>query len=234
MSDDLFDDNKKRTVFETLNGVDVRDLTKNKSGKTYLSWAHAWAEVKKRFNSVSYEIKEFDGLPYLYDENAGYMIFTSVTIDGETHPMWLPVMDGANNAMKKEKYSYEVIEWKNRQKTGNMIEKWVQSATMFDINKAIMRCLVKNLAMFGLGLYIYQGEDLPSVSEIDSIDIQGLSTIQIFKKYSISLVKASEILQQASATPFADVPCFENMNEAQINYMSDTKVIQWLANVAGK
>lgn len=230
----MSDDNKKLTTFDTLNAVDVRMLAKQKSGKTYLSWAHAWAEVKKRFDDVSYEIKEFNGLPYLYDENAGYMIFTSVTIGDQTHPMWLPVMDGANNAMKKEKYSYEVIEWKNRQKTGNMIEKWVQSATMFDINKAIMRCLVKNLAMFGLGLYIYQGEDLPTVSDIDTIDIVGLSTIQVFKKYSISLVKASEVLQQASGTPFDDMPCFEGMNEAQTMYMSDPKVIQWLANVAGK
>jgi hypothetical protein len=71
--------------------------------------------------------------------------------------MWLPVMDGANKAMKRTPYTYKV--W-NRQ-TKQWTEKTVAAATMFDINKTIMRCLVKNLAMFGLGLYIYAGEDLP-------------------------------------------------------------------------
>ena len=46
-------------------------------------------------------------------------------------------------------------------------EKECKAASMFDINTAIMRCLTKNLAMFGLGLYIYAGEDIPSV-EVDS------------------------------------------------------------------
>jgi hypothetical protein len=80
------------------------------------------------------------------------MVFTNVTIDGITHSMWLPVMDGANKAMKNHPYKYA---------TKYNGEKTVDAATMFDINKTMMRCLVKNLAMFGLGLYIYAGEDLP-------------------------------------------------------------------------
>ena len=70
-------------------------------------------------------------------------------------------MNGANKAMKNKPYTYEVIEWVNRQKTGKMIPKTVEAYTMFDVNKTVMRCLVKNMAMFGLGLYIYAGEDLP-------------------------------------------------------------------------
>jgi hypothetical protein len=71
--------------------------------------------------------------------------------------MWLPVMDGANKAMKRQPYTYKVWDRYNNK----WQEKQVAAATMFDINKTIMRCLVKNLAMFGLGLYIYAGEDLP-------------------------------------------------------------------------
>lgn len=138
--------------FEELNSLNVNDKTEKKNGLTYLSWAWAWAEFKKVYPEATYEIvKQENGLPYAYDENTGYMVYTRVTADGITHEMWLPVMDGANNAMKSQPYE-KATKYKTVQ---------VEPATMFDINKAIMRCLTKNLAMFGLGLYIYAGEDLP-------------------------------------------------------------------------
>ena len=161
-------------VFEKLNAINVNDKTEIKDdGKnklTYLSWAWAWAEVKKAYPDAQYEIKKFENnLPYVYDEKTGYMVFTSVTIEGITHEMWLPVMDGTNKAMKSEPYNYKVKEykWQNgkNQFTGNYIDKTINAATMFDINKTIMRCLTKNLGMFGLGLYIYAGEDLPETEQ---------------------------------------------------------------------
>lgn len=140
------------SVFEKLNKVNVNDHVETKNGLTYLSWAWAWAEVKKKFPDAMYEVKKFEnGLPYVFDENTGYMVFTSVTVDGQTHEMWLPVMDANNEAMKNKPYEVQ----KKYKKVS------VKAATMFDVNKAIMRCLTKNLAMFGLGLYIYAGEDLP-------------------------------------------------------------------------
>ncbi|WP_285046329.1 DUF1071 domain-containing protein [Lactococcus petauri] len=156
---------ENKTPFEKLYYIDVSDnVETKKSGKTtlsYLSWTWAWAEFAKRFPSATYEIEKFeapDGTkrPYIYDESTGYMVFTNVTIDGLTHEMWLPVMDGANKAMKSKPYKYM---------TKYNGEKSVEAASMFDVNKTIMRCLVKNLAMFGLGLYIYSGEDLPEVDE---------------------------------------------------------------------
>lgn len=143
---------KAQTSFEKLYSINVNDKTEEKNGLTYLSWAWAIAEFKKVHPNMTYEVKKFEnGLPYVYDENTGYMVFTSVTVDGLTHEMWLPVMDGNNKAMKSQPYTI-----KTKYK-----EIHVNSATMFDINKTIMRCLTKNLAMFGLGLYIYSGEDLP-------------------------------------------------------------------------
>lgn len=142
--------------FDRLNGINVNEYTEKKNGLTYLSWANAWAEVKKIYPDAQYTIKRFgNSLPYVYDEDTGYMVFTDVTIEGLTYEMWLPVMDGANKSMKKTAYKYQT-------KYG---EKTVEPATMFDINKTIMRCLVKNLAMFGLGLYIYAGEDLPETEK---------------------------------------------------------------------
>ena len=123
------------TKFEEVMKVNVNDKTEKKGNLTYLSWAWAWAEFKKLYPDATYEVKKFDGLPYVHDSDTGYMVYTSVTADGMTYEMWLPVMDARN--------------------------KTLMNATMFDINKTIMRCLAKNLAMFGLGLYIYAGEDLP-------------------------------------------------------------------------
>ena len=100
---------ENKSVFDTLFAVNVNGHTeKKKSGNTeltYLSWPFAWAEVKKTYPEATYEVvKQDNGLPYTFDENTGYMVNTRVTIEGVTHEMWLPVMDGANKAMKAEVY----------------------------------------------------------------------------------------------------------------------------------
>lgn len=157
----------KKGIFETLFALDVNSKVEDKNGLKYLSWSWAWAEVKKRYPSAYYSIERFgeEKLPYIFDEDLGYMVFTRVNIEGEEYEMWLPVMDSSNKAMLNHEYTYEV----NRKKWDNNTRRYiyeketktVAKASMFDINKTIMRCLVKNLSMFGLGLYIYSGEDLP-------------------------------------------------------------------------
>ena len=147
----------KKELFEQIYKINVSDKTEQKNGLTYLSWAWAWAEFIKVCPDARYEIKMFDGKPYIYDEKLGYMVFTSVTVGDDTKEMWLPVMDGANKAMLDHPYKYTIGKY----------ERVCQAATMFDINKTIMRCLTKNLAMFGLGLYIYAGEDLPEEEKAD-------------------------------------------------------------------
>ena len=94
------------SVFKTLNGINVNEHKEEKNGLSYLSWVWAWAEVKKNYPDAVYSIEKFNGLPYVYDENTGYMVYTTVTIEGITHEMWLPVMDGANKAMKAQAYKY--------------------------------------------------------------------------------------------------------------------------------
>jgi hypothetical protein len=137
---------RKQTTFEKLSAVNVNKYVEKKNNLTYLSWAYAWAETKKHCPDARYEILDTE-----YDDAIGFMCHTQVTIEGETLSMWLPVMDSKNQAMKKQMYSY----------TTRYGEKQVAQATTTDINKTIMRCLTKNLAMFGLGIYIYAGEDMP-------------------------------------------------------------------------
>ena len=141
-----------REKFQELYSLDVNKYVEKKQGLSYLTWSYAWAEFKKIYPDATYEVKKDEsGKCYFGDESIGYMVYTSVTAGGLTYEMWLPVMDNANKSMKLNAYTYSTRQG----------DKTVEAVSMFDINKAVMRCLVKNLAMFGLGLYIYAGEDLP-------------------------------------------------------------------------
>lgn len=149
-------------TFEILNAINVNGMTEKKKQTngttlTYISWASAYQIAKQHFPDLSYEVERNPetGLPYWYDPLTGYMVFTKVTINGVTHEMWLPVLDATNHAMKSEPYQV-----KTKYKTLT-----IQKASMADINRSIMRCLTKCLGMHGLGLYLYQGEDLPSVEQ---------------------------------------------------------------------
>ena len=194
----------RKEIFKELVQIDVSDYIEQKNGLNYLSWANAIQEVCKRHNQeFDYEIEKFGErkLPYVYDEGVGFMVFTNITLFGKTREMWLPVMDGANQAMLKEPYTYKVkkYEWnpetRKKEFIGNYEEKTVERATMFDVNKTIMRCLVKNLAMFGLGLYIYAGEDLPfeiaepiTDKQKERIGELGIIVPNVLKKFKVSSI----------------------------------------------
>ena len=195
---------KTKSVFETLSAINVNDKAEKKSGLTYLSWAWAWGEVKKIYPDAIYHIVRcpVSQAVYSFDADLGYMVMTSVTIQGETLQMWLPVMDGANKAMKNVSYDY----------TTRYGDKSVEQASMFDINKTLMRCLVKNLAMFGLGHYIFAGEDLP---ENESDDVAN-TTSKPFVKIPALAQPSTAKKQLKKATPEWD------------------KVTQWITANKGK
>lgn len=152
-------DERRAAFFDAAYSLNVNDKVEKFENLTYLSWANAWAEFKKIYPSASYRVikNPTTNLPYFEDPNTGLMVYTEVTAEEITYEMWLPVMNSSNKAMKLTPYTYQVWNKQNRQYENRTVE----AATMFDVNKAVMRCLVKNLAMFGLGLYIYAGEDLP-------------------------------------------------------------------------
>ncbi len=129
------------SVFETLSAVNVNGHTEKKNGLTYLSWAWAWAEVKKAYPDAQYKIYETpEGCIYWTDGRTCW-VKTGVTINGLEHIEYLPVMDFRNASIPAEK------------------------VTSTDVNKAIQRSLTKACARHGLGLYIYAGEDLPETGQ---------------------------------------------------------------------
>lgn len=152
-------DERRAAFFEAAYSLNLNDKCEKKDNLTYLTWAYAWAEAKKIYPSITYRIikNPTTNLPYFEDENTGLIVYTEVTAEGITYEMWLPVMNSANKAMKSQPYQYQVYNKQTRQYETRTVE----AATMFDVNKAIMRCLVKNLSILGIGLYIYAGEDLP-------------------------------------------------------------------------
>lgn len=128
---------EKQSVFEKLNAVNVSDKTEKKNDLTYLSWAWAWQELKKRYpdaTSTVYENK--DGWIYHTDGRTAW-VKCGVTVNGLEQVEILPVMDYRNNSIP------------------------VAKLTSYDVNKSIQRCITKAIARHGLGLYIYAGEDLP-------------------------------------------------------------------------
>lgn len=129
---------KGSNYFNELNTIDVNDKIEKKNGLSYLSWAFAWGELKKRYPEATYTIYEnAQGLNYHTDGRTAW-VKTGVTVEGIEHIEYLPVMDYRNNSIPIDKL------------------------TSFDVNKAIQRSLTKAVARHGLGLYIYAGEDLPS------------------------------------------------------------------------
>lgn len=118
--------------------TNVNAHTEKKNGLTYLSWAWAWAEVLKADTSAKFHVEQFNGMPYM-DVNGTGMVWVTVTIFDQARTCMLPVMDYRN--------------------------KPIQNPDAFQVNTAIMRCLVKAIALHGLSLYIYAGEDVPEDSD---------------------------------------------------------------------
>lgn len=127
--------------FVELNNINVNDKTEKKNGLTYLSWAWAWTEIKKRHPDATYKVYETDGGIFYFTDGSTCWVKTGVTVNGIEHIEYLPVMDYRNKSIP-----YEQV-------------------TSFDVNKAIQRSLTKACARHGLGLYIYAGEDLPEADD---------------------------------------------------------------------
>lgn len=176
---------ESKNVFDFLSSINLNEKLKTKEGLRYIPWAFAWSIIKSNYPDSQFEVIWTDGLPYLLDPRTGYMVFTRVTIGGITHDMQLPVLDSANNQLFDKAYEKEY-------KSGN--KRLIKPATMADINRAIMRCLTKNIALFGLGIYVYNGEEIPegSAEKDNSIEealiaIAGAKTVdeltEIYNQY---------------------------------------------------
>lgn len=131
-------ENKNTSVFSTLSAINVKDKIEAKNGLDYVSWANAWAMLKTHYPDAQRKVYESDhtGLNYFTDGKTAY-VKVGITVGGLEHIDYLPVMNHRNQAILLE------------------------NITAFDVNKTIQRSTAKAIAMHGLGIVLWTGEDLP-------------------------------------------------------------------------
>lgn len=160
--------------------VNVNDRTEKKNGMTYLSWAWAWTEVLKADPAATFEVKMWPdgtgvGLTPLLDLGGTGMVWVTVTMFGKPMTCQLPVLDYRN--------------------------KPIVEPDAMAVNTAIMRCLVKAIALHGLGLYIYSGEDTPDEVETKTITV---TTSTATAEIEIPKSKPADLMDDDTAKLFAD------------------------------
>lgn len=168
----------KKTVFETLSAINVSGKTEKKNGLTYLSWAYAWAEVKKLYPNATYKVYEretqWGPVNYFTDGKTAW-VKVGVTIEGLEHVEMLPIMDYRNKAIPLDK---------------------VDSCST---NKTIQRAITKACGRHGIGLYIYAKEDYP-----DSAPIQPAQPVKPVEKATAQAVQPAQAPVKKDTRPVTD------------------------------
>ncbi|MDT3494934.1 DUF1071 domain-containing protein [Bacillus toyonensis] len=150
--------------FSKLAQIDCTEHVEKKGRFSYLSWAWAVKKLREVDPTATWEVKRFDGVPYLKTD-CGYFVEVEVTVQGLPLSQIHPILNNQN--------------------------KPIAEPNSFDINTSIQRCLVKAIALHGLGLYIYAGEDLPEIQE-PMITAQQVGAIKLNIKKLATLRKVDE------------------------------------------
>lgn len=131
---------KTKTVYEKLSEVSIKGRVEKKGKLDYLSWANAWHLLKSEYPNAQRVVYEHEqtGLNYFTDGSTAY-VKVGIIVDNIEHIDYLPVMDYRNQSIKVDKI------------------------TSFEVNKTIQRATAKAIAMHGLGLQLWTGEDLPEM-----------------------------------------------------------------------
>lgn len=180
----------EKNYFEELNSINVSDKIEKKNGLSYLSWAFAWGELKKKYPDAFYTVHENKDGWNFHTDGSTCWVKTGVTVNGLEHIEYLPVMDFRNKSIS------------------------LDAVTSFDVNKAIQRSLTKAVARHGLGLYIYAGEDLPE-DETQGIAI-GKKETKVKMATFEQIKRIKELVENLDAMfDYYKVKGFEEMTEKQ-------------------
>ena len=185
---------KKKSYFELLERIDVTHLMEKKGRFTYLSWAHAVRELRRLFPEATWEVHEYadkDGEinPYMHTD-CGYFVKVTVTVDGVPMTQIHPVLDNYNKA--------------------------IENPNAFEINTSIQRCLAKAIALHGLGLHIFAGEDLPPSDPLTAQDKSDI--VAELEKAKVEKEQYTQIM--------------EKLKNSTININNKQKAITYIRSIA--
>ena len=187
-------------TWEILSKIDVSEYTEKKGNLTFLSWTWAWKVLMEHYPDSVYEFA-----PNEYHPDDSVTVHCTLTVDGMTRSMWLPVMDNRSNSVSKP--------------------------TSRQISDSKMRCLVKAIAMFGLGAYIYAGEDLPEDnSTISDAQIENLkklleetqSDVVAFCENKMKVSSLNKILAKDYDTALAAINYKKQVQEEKVKKEKET------------
>lgn len=186
--------------FIELAKIDVSEHIEKKGKFSYLSWAWAVSQLRTIDPTATWEVIRFEGMPFLKTD-CGYFVEVAVTVKGVTLSQIHPVLDNSN--------------------------KPIQQPNSFQINTSIQRCLVKAIALHGLGLYIYAGEDLPTDNTPISAEEIGKLKIKVLELAQLVNVKESDVYTKLKIKDLSQMKA-ENVDDAH-------KVLDiWITNAKKK
>lgn len=197
----------KKEIFNELYGININPhVEQDYKGLSYLSWATAYKLAMDKDPAMNYEIvQDNDGMPF-FSRGDVHIVKTKVTMFGETKEMFLPIMDNKHNAVAKPN---------SRQ-----------------VNDNIMRCLAKNIAMFGIGLPLYVGEDLAQFKDDTSNNKSKKTTETEFKK-AIDMINALANTEEKSEKVFDMIEKFNKNSLLDCTIEELKKVYNELKKIGG-
>ena len=194
-----------RKIYATLSKIDVSNKTREKDKFTYLPWASAWAEIKKVYPDATYKVypqilDELGNTRFWHDDGRTGWVEVGVTIEGLEYIEYLAIMDFRNKSIPADEITSAIA------------------------NKSFKRCFVKACALHGLGLYIYEGEDLPE-DATRAIELKDEIKGIVAKKVAISdkaKATVAELCRAAEKQAFPDLEdslitgSYKNIDDAEI------------------
>ena len=188
--------------FNQLNAINVSEHIEKKGAHSYLSWPYAIEQLRKTDATAFWEICRFNGLPYLQTD-IGFFVEVSVTVQGVRLSQIHPVLDGRN--------------------------KPILAPNVFEINTSIQRCLVKAIALHGLGLYVYAGEDLPNSTSQPAANDSEIKPVEDTKVINATqLAHIRKLMKAAGASPERVLAYFSVEDLAHIPASEYPRVIRSL------
>ena len=181
---------ENKSIFNVLNSVDVSDKIKTKNNLSYISWASAWAEVKKKYPDAQYrvipqKVDEFGNNKFWHDDGKSGWVEVGVTIGEQEIIEVLAIMDYKNKSIPSDQI------------------------TSVDANKAVKRCLTKACALHGLALYIYEGEDIPEELS-KTLELKSKIKAVVDKKVKLSEKAKEKVAELCKTAEKQDNPNLED------------------------